>query len=86
MERWETSSSKIARTIENFDFHTGHDFDTNKKPHHEDTVAFQNRFSLDVRKVIEGMNVNPFLQHDLVKISNISQVYDHQVYLTLQTC
>ena len=25
------------------------------------------------------------LQHDIVKISNVSQVYDHQIYLTLQT-
>ena len=42
-------------------------------------------FSLDVKKNIEGMDVSPFLQDDLVKISNVSQVYDHQVHLTLQT-
>ena len=71
----ETSTPEIARIIENFESHTGNDFDTNEKPHYEDIVAFQNRFSLDVKKVIEGMDVNPFLQDDLMKISNVSQVY-----------
>ena len=56
-----------------------------KKPHHEDIAAFQNRFSLDEKKVIERMDVNPFLQGDLVKISNLSQVYDRKIHLTLQT-
>ena len=85
MERWETFSPEIARLIENSESHTGNDLDTNEKPHHEDIVAFQNRFSLDMKKVIEGMDVNPFLQDNLVKVSNVSQVYDHQVHLTLQT-
>lgn len=35
--------------------------------------------------VIEGMDVNPFLLDDLVKLNNVSQGYDHQVHLTLQT-
>ena len=85
MERLEISSPEIERFIENFECHTGHDFDANEKPHHEDIVAFQSRFSLNVKNVIEGMDINPFLQDDLVKISNLSQVYDHQVHLTLQT-
>ena len=67
MERWETSTPEIARITKTFESHTGHDFDTNEKPHHEDIAAFQNRFSLDVKKVIEGMDVNPFLQDNLVK-------------------
>ena len=57
-----------------------------KKPHYEDIVAFQNRFSLDVKTVIEGMDVNPFLQDDLAKISDVSQVYDHQVHLNCRLC
>ena len=85
MERWETSSPEIARIIENFESHTGQNFDTIEKLHHENIVAFQNRFSLNVKKIIEGMDVNPLLQEDLVKISNVSQVCDHQVHLTLQT-
>ena len=79
MERWETSSPEIAKS------HTGHDFDITEKPHHEDIVAFLNGFSLDVKKVIEGRDVNPSLQDDLMKISHALQVYDHQVHLTLQT-
>ena len=31
MERWETSSPEIARIIEKFESHAGHDFDTNEK-------------------------------------------------------
>ena len=31
------------------------------------------------------MDVNRFLQDDLVKIGNTSQVFDHQVHLTFQT-
>lgn len=33
----------------------------------------------------KGVSAATHLQHDIVKISNVSQVYDHQVYLTLQT-
>ena len=67
----------------NFESRIEHDLIPTKKTHHEDTAAFRNRFSLDVKKVIEGIDVNSFLQDDLVKISNASQVYDHQVHLTL---
>ena len=74
----------IIMNYRNFWSYTGHDFDTNEKPHHEDIVAFQDLFSLDVKKVIERMDVNSFLQDYLVKISNVSQVYDHQLHLTLQ--
>lgn len=56
----------------------------NKKPNHEDIASpLQNRFSLDVKNIIEGMDVNPFLQEDLVKISNVSKVYHHQVHFRL---
>lgn len=37
-----------------------------------------------MKKIIEVMDVNPFLQEDLVKISNVSKVYHHQVHLRLQ--
>ena len=61
------------------------DFDTNEKPNHEDIAPpVPNRFSLDVKKIIEVMDVNPFLQEDLVKISNVSKVYNHQAHLRLQ--
>ena len=83
MERWETSSLEIPRIVKNFERHTRYDFNTNEKPLHEDIVAFQNKFYSDVKEVIEGMDVNPVLQNNLVKISNISQVYDHPVHLTL---
>ena len=83
MERWETSSPKIPRIVENLEKYTGYDFNTNEKLLHEDIVAFQNKFSSDVKEVIEGIGVNSVLQDNLVKISNISQVYDHQVHLTL---
>ena len=57
----------------------------NKKPNHEDIASpLQSRFSLDVKNIIEGMDVNPFLQEDLVKISNVSKVYHHQVHFRLQ--
>ena len=36
--------------------------------------------------VIEGMDVNPFLLDDLVKLNNVSQGYDHQVHLTCRLC
>ena len=85
VDRWETSSPENARIAENFESNAEHDFDSKDKRHHEDTVAFQIRFFLYMKKFIEGMDVSLFLPDDLVKMSNVSQVDDHRVHLTLQT-
>ena len=54
MEKQETSSAEIARTIENFESHAGHDFGTNEKLRHENIISFKDRFSLDVKRLLMG--------------------------------
>ena len=74
MERWEIYSPDLARITESSKTQTVTDFDAKESPHHEDTTAFQYRFYSDANKIFEGMDVNPFEQEVLVKISNVSVV------------
>ena len=39
--------------MESFETKTATDFDAKKKPHHEDTIAFQGSFSSDTRKFLK---------------------------------
>ena len=60
MESLETSLPEIARIIENFESNAEHDFDSNEKRHHEDIVAFLNRFLIYIKKVLRGWMLIPF--------------------------
>ena len=53
--------------------------------HHEDTPAFQQQFTSDVRKVLENFSCNPFKQEGLVKASNVNITYPDCVHEVLKT-
>ena len=54
-------------------------------PHHEDTPAFQQQFTCDVKKVFENFSCNPFKQESLVKASNVNITYPECVHKALKT-
>ena len=43
-----------------------------EKPHHEDRTTFQYDFSSNVKNVVNGFDLNPFKENNLVNISNTS--------------
>ena len=71
LERRETCTTEIAMIIEslkeNVEEKTTEDFD---KPHYEDRSAFRRNLAADVKKVCDGLDVNPFEEINLVDISN----------------
>ena len=53
-------------------------------PHHEDTPAFQQQFTSDVRRVFKSFSCNPFEQEGLVKTSNVNISYPECVHEALK--
>ena len=84
LERWELCRHEISWILTEFetslDFHTS---ETSKVKHHEDTPSFQNRFSSDVKKIIDGMIYNPFELDRLTKINNTNVVFSDTVFKDL---
>ena len=70
---------QLARIIQSSETQTATDFGAKESPHHVDTRAFQCWFHSDSNNIFERMDVNPFEQEVLVKISNVSVVSDHKV-------
>ena len=70
---------RLCKNYRKFETQTSTDYEAKEKSNHGDAIAFQSRFSSDFNKVFEGMDVNPFQQEDLVKISNVSFVSYHEV-------
>ena len=86
IERWETCSPEIARIIEileqSIDLNSIHELE---KPHHEDRTTFQYNFSSDVKKVVNGFDLNPFEENNLVNISNTFISYGAEIQNSLQS-
>ena len=53
-------------------------------PHHEDKEAFQRNFATDVKKICNGMEINPFEESNFVNISNTSVFYDEEIKTSLK--
>ena len=47
--------------------------------HHEDTVAFKDRFINDVQQLNNSFSGNPFTAHTLAPNDNLSIVYDDEI-------
>ena len=75
VERWGLCSPELAVIASNFHKTSGK-HESEKTKHHEDTAAFQKRFSRDVLNVTRAMVDNPFQQDTLVKIDNTKVMYD----------
>ena len=82
LERWETCTPEIARTIEsleeNIEAKTTENLD---KLNHEDRSAFQRNFGADAKKVYDGFDVNPFEEINLLNISNTSIPCDEEIFI-----
>ena len=85
LERWETCTPEIARTIEsleeNIEAKTTENLD---KLNHEDRSAFQRNFGADVKKVYDDFDVNPFEEMNLLNISNTSIPCDEEIRKSLK--
>ena len=86
LERWETCSPEIARVIEiieqSIDLNMTHD---NEMPHHEDRISFQYNFASDVKKILNGFDLNPFEENRLANISNTSISYGEDIKTSLHS-
>ena len=54
------------------------------KPHNEYRSAFQRNFAVDVKKVCDGFDVNPFEEMNPANISNTSISYDEETRKSLK--
>ena len=54
-------------------------------PHHEDTPAFQQQFTSDIRRVFKNFSCNSFEQEGLAKASNVNITYPEYVHEALKT-
>ena len=73
LERWETCTSEIARIIESLEINIERKATEDQKlPHHEEREAFQRNFATDVKKITNGMEINPFEENNFVNIGNTS--------------
>ena len=81
LERWELCGHEIARLLSEFESDMGGSVGAiSPQKHHEDTVAFQKRFSDDVDKVQAGMIANPFMLGTMTKISNTNTTFPDKVF------
>ena len=54
------------------------------KKHHEDTPAFKDRFSKDVRKFAQALSVNPFDSDAFTAVNNASIVFGEDIANTIR--
>ena len=84
LERWELCAHEISRILTEIETSLDtHCSETSKVKHHKDTPSFQNRFSSDVKKVIDGIIYNPFELGDLTKINNTNVIFPGNVFKDL---
>ena len=84
LERWELCTHEISRILTEIETSLDtHCSETSKVKHHKDTPSFQNRFSSDVKKVIDGIIYNPFELGDLTKINNTNVIFPGNVFKDL---
>ena len=80
LEQWETCTLEITRIIESLEINIeGKVTEDQNLPHHEDRQAFQRNFATDVKKICNGMKINPFEENNLVNISNTSVFYNEEI-------
>ena len=82
--RWETCGMEVIRLVGEFENTMKKTTDAAGK-HHEDSPSFQKQFSSDVKKVFDGMTINPFEQDKLTKLSNTNVVFPDQVHHDLKS-
>ena len=86
LERWETCTPELARIIESLEINIdGKVTEDQNLPHHEDREAFQRNFATDVKKICNGMEINPFEENNFVNISNTSVFYDEEIKKIFKT-
>ena len=54
------------------------------KKHHEDNMAFREKFSADVKTLYSGITVNPFQLNKLTKINNSTAYFPEVVFDTIR--
>ena len=85
LERWETCTTEIAKIIEPLETNIeGKATEDQNLPHHEDREAFQRSFATDVKKICNGMEINPFEENNFVNVSNTSVFYDEEIKKSLK--
>ena len=55
------------------------------KKHHEDTLAFKDRFSEDIRKLAQALSVNPFDSDAFTAVNNASIVFGEDIANTIRS-
>ena len=86
LEEWGTSVPKLVRLLSEFEEGINRPSKSQTVlPHHEDTLAFQQQFTSDVRRVSKNFSCNPFEQEGLVKASNVNITYPECVHEALKT-
>ena len=84
LERWELCGHEISRIITEFESDMTYNIDNvGLEKHHEDSQAFQNRFTSDVKTLEQAIVHNPFELDKLTKINNIDVTFDDKVFQDL---
>ena len=81
LKEWGTSGRELVRLLNKFEERINRPSKSQSVlPHHEDTPAFQQQFTSDVRRVFKNFSCNPFEQEGLVKTSNVNISYPECVH------
>ena len=86
LEGWGTSGPELVCLLSEFEEGINRPSKSQRVlPHHEDTPAFQQQFTFDVRRVFKNFSCNPFEQEGIVKASNVNITYPEFVHEALKT-
>ena len=82
--RWELCSHDLAKYLKDFEdvccqTNVSICHQSTTEHHHEDTVAFKDRFINDVQQPNNSFSANPFTAHTLSPIDNLSIVYNDEI-------
>ena len=82
--RWELCSQDLAQYLKDFEDACSQTnvsicHQSTTEHHHEDTVAFKDRFINDVQQLNNSFSANPFTAHTLSPIDNLSIAYDDEI-------
>ena len=82
--RWELCSHDLAKYSKDFEdvcsqTNVSICHQSTTEHHHEDTVAFKDRFINDVQQLNNSFSAHPFTAHTLSPIDNLSIVYDDEI-------
>ena len=84
LERWDLCGHEISRIITEFESDITYSIaNVGLEKHHEDSQAFQNRFTSDVKTLEQAIVHNPFELDKLTKINNIDVTFDDKVFQDL---